>query len=63
MIKINNQKHFIATTDEQTAELLRKSGFQELPKDGNRWMFINNGNITFADNKAKINYTDRLTFG
>ena len=59
---MNNKKNFICTTDENTANLLRECGYKELPKEGKRWMFINDGNITFADNKAKVQYTNMLTF-
>lgn len=57
-------KHFIATTDPDTAKALRKLGFQELPKEGNRWMFLNkivkDGNFSSSD--LKMSYTDKLTF-
>ena len=57
-------KHFLATTDPETAKTLRELGYQELPKEGNRWMFLNIKNeITFSsDDKMKINYTNKLTF-
>ena len=60
---MKNNKHFIATTDKTTAETLRKLGFQELSKDGNRWMFINDpDNMLFSDDKLNVAYTDILTF-
>lgn len=37
----NKQKHFINTTDEEVAKRLREYGFPELPKNGNKWVFVN----------------------
>ena len=56
-------KPFIATADEETAILLRKLGFQELPQVGNRWMFLNNDKIVFSssqEDRVKICYTNIL---
>lgn len=56
-------KNFIATTDEATAEELRKLGFQELPKQGNRWMFINDNKINFSSDVMKdVQTTNILHF-
>lgn len=56
-------KNFIATTDEATAEELRKLGFQELPKQGNRWMFINDNKINFSSDAMKdVQTTNILHF-
>lgn len=54
--------NFINTTDEQTAETLRSLGFKELPKSGNRYVFINDNKMMFSSDDMKINYTDVLTF-
>lgn len=60
---MSKQMHFIATTDSSTAETLRKLGFQELAKEGDRWMFLNEPNkIMFSSDNLKFNYTDKLTF-
>ena len=59
---MSNKKNFICTTDPETAKTLRELGYKELPKEGNRWMFLNDEKIFFADNKAKVNYTNTLTF-
>lgn len=62
----NNQqkKYFINTTDEEVAERLRKYGFPELPKNGNKWVFVNelpNQNIVFSDNDLNgISFTNNL---
>lgn len=55
--------NFINTTDIETADLLRKLGFKELPKSGNRFVFINEPNkIQFSSENMKMNFTDKLTF-
>ena len=56
-------KKFINTSDEDTAETLRRLGFQELPQNGKFWVFINEPNkIMFSSDNWKLNYTDKLTF-
>lgn len=57
-----NNAHFINTTDSQTAELLRSLGFQELPKSGNKWVFINDNKMVFSSEDMKLHYTNNLTF-
>ena len=55
--------NFINTTDIETADLLRRLGFKELPKSGNRFVFINEPNkIQFSSENMKMNFTDKLTF-
>lgn len=57
------KSHFINTTDIETADLLRKLGFKELPKSGNRFVFINEPNkIQFSSENMKMSFTDKLTF-
>lgn len=54
---------FIATSDEETASRLRDLGYQELPKQGNRWMFVNDKKVHFSkSDEMKVSYTDILTF-
>lgn len=56
-------KKFIYTSDEETAEKLRELGFQELPKEGGRWMFINDNKITFSSDGMKdVQTTNILHF-
>ena len=57
-----NKKPFIATNDEETAEMLRRLGFQELPKQGDRWMFVNltGGYVEFDNKDSKVSYTNIL---
>lgn len=57
------KSHFINTTDIETADLLRKLGFKELPKSGDRFVFINEPNkIQFSSENLKLNFTNTLTF-
>lgn len=56
------KSHFINTNDKETAEMLRSLGFKELPKSGDRYVFINDNKIMFSSDDLKINYTDVLTF-
>ena len=56
-------KNFIQTTDAETAATLRNLGFKELPKSGDRFVFINEPNkIQFSSDNMKMNFTDVLTF-
>lgn len=60
---MGNKQFFIHTSDEETAEKLRQLGYEELPKEGSQWVFINNTNLTFsADDGMKLNFTDKITF-
>lgn len=52
---------FIKTSDSETAENIRSLGFQELPKEGKFFVFINEtGKLNFA-NEEKIVYTNKLS--
>ena len=54
---------FINTSDEETAETLRHLGFEELPKNGKMFVFINEPNkIMFSSENMKIHFTDKLVF-
>lgn len=44
MLNLGTEKHFVKTTDPDTAEYLRKAGFVELAKEGSRWVFVNEVN-------------------
>lgn len=59
---MNKNSHFLKTSDEHTANLLRGVGFQELAKEGSYWVFINDNKIVFSSDDKKIHYTDKLTF-
>ena len=54
--------NFINTNDEHTAEVLRSLRFKELPKNGDKYVFINDGRTVFASQNMKMHYTDILTF-
>ena len=57
-----DNKHFICTTDPDTAKMLKKLGYEELPKQGNRWMFLNNQDkIVFSSDNFKLHYTNNLS--
>lgn len=51
---------FIKTQSEQSAEKLRKLGYQEVTQEGSDcYTFINNGKLNF-DNSEKIFYSNML---
>lgn len=52
--------NFLKTVNENTADKLRSAGFQELPKEGKFFVFINNGKLNFSDDKTIV-YTDKLS--
>lgn len=54
-------KNFIKTSDEDTRLLLRKEGYVEVGKDGDKWVFINDKNYNFSEqDKKMIMYTNIL---
>ena len=54
--------NFIRTSQEHIAKELRRNGFTELKKDGNFFVFINNGKMNFSDKKKKeMIYSDLLS--
>lgn len=54
--------NFILIQDEETANKLRSLKYEELPKNGNFFVFVNKvGKCEFSDNK-KIVYTNILSF-
>ena len=52
---------FIKTQDEETAEKLRKY-FNELPKQGNFYVFINDSTVANFENNNKVIYSNKLYF-
>lgn len=55
--------NFVKTSDEHTADLLRKAGLLELEKEGNMWVFVNiQNNVEFASDNMKMHFTNVLTF-
>ena len=56
-----NGKNFVKTTDSKTAEYLRKAGFVELEKEGNRFVFLNEiDKANFSDEDLKLSFSDIL---
>lgn len=55
-------KSFIKTSDEQTADLLRKAGLYELAKEGDKFVFVNDMKKTFSLEDGKMFYTNKLCF-
>lgn len=54
-----NKMYFVKTSDKETAEKLRKEGFQELPMEDGRYVFINMGSTANFENK-NVEYTNKL---
>ena len=52
-------KNFVKTSSEDTAQIMRKEGFVELPKEGNFFVFLNSGKMSFAENKDVV-YSDKI---
>lgn len=60
---MNNKKAFIVTTSKETADLLKKEGFQAVQECDGKWTFLNDVNLLF-DNKnhsKEVVYTDKMT--
>ena len=57
------EQFFIRTRDENTKELLLKNNFTFLNKEGDFYIFINDGNTKFSDDvRDEIFYTNKLNF-
>lgn len=55
------KRNFIKTTDPETAQLLRESGFTELTENNTKtFCFINDGKLLFETNKGNCIYTNVL---
>ena len=60
---MEKKNYFIKTSDKETAEYLRKAGFQELAMENSKWVFINDpSKAKFSKDDKKLFYTDILTF-
>ena len=60
---MEKEKYFIKTSDKETAEYLRKAGFQELAMENSKWVFVNDpSKMQFAKDNKNVLYTDILTF-
>ena len=55
------KKNFIKTSDKEVWLLLKKEGYTELPKEGNKWVFLNDKEFNFSNrDKNNIEYTDQM---
>ncbi len=60
---MDNTNNFILTKDDNSRQVLKKLGFQELSKNGEFYTFINNHKISHFDkSKLKIVYTNKMYF-
>ena len=58
-----NKQHFVRTSDERTAKLLREAGLHELAKDGKYWVFVNDiTKVDFSSSDLKVGFTNILNF-
>ena len=44
-----SKKNFIKTSDKEIWLLLKKEGYTELPKEGNKWVFLNDKDFKFSN--------------
>ena len=60
---MNNRKNFVTTTSKETADELKRCGFQIVQEGDGKWTFINNATLNFdsSDNSKKVVYTDIVT--
>lgn len=56
------KQNFIITTDDDTANALRKCGFKEIPATTTIFTFVNEGKLTFSNDIDinKIKYSNKL---
>ena len=56
-----SKKNFIKTSDKEVWLLLKKEGYTELPKQGDKWVFLNDKEFNFSNHDNKnIEYTDQM---
>lgn len=52
---------FIKTSDKEIWLLLTKEGYTELPKEGDKWVFLNNKTFDFSDHdRRNMEFTDKM---
>nr|DAZ81448.1 MAG TPA: hypothetical protein [Caudoviricetes sp.] len=56
---INNESKFIITKNDESADLLLKTGFKLLKQDGDQWIFLNDAKMLF-NNLSGLVYTNTL---
>lgn len=56
-----DKKNFIKTSDKEIWLLLIKEGYTELQKEGNKWVFLNNGNFQFSNHDLNnMEFTNQM---
>ena len=56
-----SKKNFIKTSDKEIWLLLKKEGYTELPKEGNKWVFLNDKEFNFSNHdKNNMEYTNQM---
>ena len=62
-MKMNRNAKFIRTQDVATANLLRDKDFQELPKQGKYFVFINDiKKMNFDYDASKVSFSNVMMF-
>lgn len=56
---INNESKFIITNNDESADLLLKTGFKLVNQSGTQWTFLNDGKMLF-NNLSDLVYTNTL---
>lgn len=56
---INNEAKFIITKNDQSADLLLKTGFKLINQSSDQWVFLNDGKMLF-NNLSGLVYTNTL---
>ena len=56
---INNESKFIITKNDESADLLLKTGFKLLKQDWDQWIFLNDAKMLF-NNLSGLVYTNTL---
>ena len=55
----DDMKQFIRTSYEDTYKNLLKCGCTFLGKEGNFWVFLNNGKTTFSEDEKKVVFSNK----
>ncbi len=58
---MDNKATFVRTDSEETAEILRTTGYTEIGKQGTLYCFLNDGKQIFSDDVKNIEYTNKTT--
>lgn len=56
---INNESKFIITNNDESADLLLKTGFKLVNQSGTQWTFLNDDKMLF-NNLSDLVYTNTL---